>query len=120
MGFAGDPVAHLAVLDGAAHGHDVAGGLVAQGHRGLDALLGPVVPLQDVEVGAADGGAVDLDKDLVIADLGDRQVRVVDQASRPVNLLDNTAHRLFHVGLPLSLYSKIRKLRSMLPAFFSW
>ena len=60
-----DQVALLEALDGGAHLLDDADELVADHHGRLDRLLGPVVPVVDVDVGAADGGLLDPDQDVV-------------------------------------------------------
>ncbi|MNN71143.1 hypothetical protein D3C81_1870500 [compost metagenome] len=65
----------LADLEAAIHvladGDDLAGELVAGDHRHGHVLLGPLVPVPNVDVGAADGGAVHLDQHVLIARDGD-------------------------------------------------
>ena len=51
----GDAVADFVVLHAASHLDDFSNVLVAYGHRGLDGVLRPLVPVVDVQVGAADG-----------------------------------------------------------------
>ena len=75
-----DQVALLEALDGGAHLLDHPDELVADDHRRLDGLLGPVVPVVDVDVGAADRGLLDPDQDVVRArhrhgDLGQLEAR---------------------------------------------
>ena len=53
-----------------AHGFDVAAELVAGNERGMNAALRPLVPLINVQVGAADGGDLDLDQNVGRAELG--------------------------------------------------
>mmetsp|Transcript_85169 Transcript_85169/g.244467 ORF Transcript_85169/g.244467 Transcript_85169/m.244467 type:complete len:357 (-) Transcript_85169:188-1258(-) len=48
--------------------------LVANDHRGRDGALRPVVPLVDVDVGAADGRLLDLDQHVIRANRGLRHV----------------------------------------------
>jgi hypothetical protein len=46
--------------------------LVTDGHRGLDMLLGPGIPVVDMYIGAADGGLMHPDQNLTGAGLGHR------------------------------------------------
>ena len=69
---AADDVADVEVLDVRADLDDLADELVADDHRHRDRLLGPGVPVVDVQVGAADAGPQDLDEHVVDADLRDR------------------------------------------------
>ena len=62
------------VVDVGADFDDLADELVADDHRHGDGLLRPGVPVVDVEVGAADAGAKDLDEHVVDADLRFRDV----------------------------------------------
>ena len=64
VALAGDAVADLEALHLGADLGDRADELVADGHRHRDRGLGPLVPVGDVEVGAADAGVVDLDEDV--------------------------------------------------------
>ena len=70
VAFAGDALADLETLHLAAdlrhHAHE----FVAHGHGHGDGLLRPGVPVVDVDVGAADGGLLDLDEQVVGPDLG--------------------------------------------------
>lgn len=93
-----DPVHFGTDLD---HG---AGELMAHDLRdaGTDPLLGPLVPLVDVHVRAADGGRVYLHQGLVRADLRDRHLLQL-RPGRPLGL-DHRAHCLRHDPvLPTSL-----------------
>jgi hypothetical protein len=69
--FAGDDLADVEVVDVRAYFDDPANELVADDHRDGDGLLGPGVPVVDVDVGAADAGAEDFDHHVVNAGLGD-------------------------------------------------
>src|ERR1035441_6100749 len=60
--FGGDEVARLDAGDFVAHGFDRAAELVAGNQRWMNAALRPLVPLVNVEVGAADGRHLDLDQ----------------------------------------------------------
>src|SRR5262249_49597177 len=62
---AADDVAGLEVVHVGAEGDDLADELVADHHGHGDGLPGPVVPLVDVDVGAADAGPVDADEHVV-------------------------------------------------------
>ena len=53
-------------------------------HRDGDRLLRPVVPVVDMEIGAADGSALDPDQDVVDADPGDGNVFQPQPGSRRV------------------------------------
>jgi hypothetical protein len=67
VAFGRDTVADLVVVDARTHFDDAADELVADDKAGRDRALGPFIPLIDVEVGAADGGLLDLDEHLVHA-----------------------------------------------------
>ena len=60
--FGGDEVAFLHAGDFVADGFDRAAELVAGNERRMNAALRPLVPLVNVQVGAADGGHLDLDQ----------------------------------------------------------
>ena len=64
----GHAIALVDVGDETADSHDVAGELVPDDDRRLDAPLRPVVPVVDVHVGAAHAGAPDANQDFVVAD----------------------------------------------------
>ncbi len=65
VAFAGDDHAWLIVVDVVADLDDLADKFVADDHRHRDRLLRPLVPLIDVDVGAADRGAFDADLHVV-------------------------------------------------------
>src|SRR5262249_29253674 len=71
---AADQVAGAEVIDVGADLDDLADELVADDHGHGDGPAGPVVPLVDVDVGAADAGALDADQDVVDADSRPRHV----------------------------------------------
>src|SRR6266852_1953329 len=56
---------------GASDGGHLAGELVADDHRHRDGLLRPRVPVEDVDVGSADGRLAHLDEQVVGPELGD-------------------------------------------------
>ena len=66
----GDEVAFLHAGDIFADGLDGAAELVAGNERGMNAALRPLVPLIDVQVGAANGRDFDLDQDFVRTECG--------------------------------------------------
>src|SRR5436309_119925 len=72
--FAGDDLADVEVRHIGADLDDGANEFMADDERDGNGLLGPGVPLVDVQVGAADAGAQDLDEDVVDADGGERDV----------------------------------------------
>jgi len=74
VAFAGDALADLEALHFRAHAGDDADVLVADVHRHRDGLLRPLIPVPDMDVGAADRGLGDLDQQVVRADLGHRHV----------------------------------------------
>ena len=70
-----DALADLqATINVLANGDDLTGELVAGDHRHRDVLLAPVVPVPDVDVGAADGGALDPDQNILVARDRDRGI----------------------------------------------
>ena len=88
----------VAANDGAhvlAHLDDGAGKLVTERQRRLDARLRPVVPLEDVQIGAADARRLDLDEHVVRAGLGDRHP--IENETRLTLQLADRPHRLHAV-----------------------
>src|SRR3546814_8636306 len=61
---------------------DAADEFMADHQPGLDRALAPLVPQVDVQVGAADGGFLELDQDLVRARLRDRDLLHPDALGR--------------------------------------
>ena len=74
-------VAGKEVVDICADRHDLTDEFVPHGHRHGDRFLGPGIPVVDVEIGAADPGAIDLDQHVVDADL--RHRHLVEPQPRP-------------------------------------
>src|ERR1700733_11407423 len=70
MAFAGDEVADLEVGDVGADGGDFSDEFMADGHGDGDGLLSPLVPLINVDIGAADACAANADEDVVDAIVG--------------------------------------------------
>src|ERR1700760_1515442 len=71
MHFRRDEVADLDAGDGVADGCNGAAELMAGNVGRLDAVLRPLVPMEDVEVCAADGSSFDGDEHIVGAEGGD-------------------------------------------------
>src|SRR5437764_10609181 len=67
--FAADDIADGKVMHVAADLDDAADEFVADSHRNGNGLLRPVVPVVNVNIGAADAGAENLDEHIVDADL---------------------------------------------------
>jgi hypothetical protein len=64
VAFGADPLAEFVAGDAGADLHDAADEFVPDHEARLDRALTPLVPLVDVQVGAADGGLFQLDQDL--------------------------------------------------------
>src|SRR5439155_12028659 len=102
---AANDLADVEVLDVGADLDDLADELVADNHGDRDRLLGPGIPFVDVQVGAADAGAQDLDKDIVDAD--SRDWNLIQPQANVGFLLDERLHR-FHAGCaPFLQYCKL-------------
>src|SRR6478672_4486012 len=97
----GNALADLqAAVDVLADGDDLAGQLVARDHGNGNVLLGPLVPVPDVDVGAADGGALDPDQHVLVACDGDGRV---DQLQADARLhLGQCLHGIRHQITPNS------------------
>ena len=74
MAFSGHAVSDLVVLDTAAQLHNLADILVTDGHWGLDRVLGPLIPVVDVEVSTANGYFPNLDKNVIYTDFRHRDI----------------------------------------------
>src|SRR5690606_11177190 len=74
VAFGRDALADAVAGHARAHFDHAADELVADHQAGLDGALAPFVPQVDVQVGAADGGLLDLDQDLVGTRLRDRHL----------------------------------------------
>ncbi len=70
----------LEILHLGTRGHDAAGHLVTEHHWGMDMALGPLVPVEDVDVGSANRGGGDLDQDVRTLRLGN--LDLVDLGAR--------------------------------------
>ena len=68
VALAADNVAGEEVVDVGADLDDFADELVADGHGDFDGFLGPVVPLEDVHVGAADAGVAHANQNVIDTD----------------------------------------------------
>ena len=90
MPLGGHAVAGVHVAHERAHLHHVARELVADGERRLAAPLRPVVPLVDVDVGAADAGAAHADQHLIVTDGRLRHLLQHEARRRP--LLHECSH----------------------------
>ncbi len=74
VAFAGDAIADGEAAHFLADGDHLSHILVPHHHGDGNGLLGPLVPVVDVHVGAADGGLADLDEQIVVAELGSRDI----------------------------------------------
>ena len=72
--FAADHIAHAKILDVAADIDDSPDEFMAHHQRHGNGLLRPGVPIEDVDVGAADAGSQDFDQHVVDAELRHRHV----------------------------------------------
>src|SRR4029079_1839921 len=82
-----------------AHRHHGAGDLVAERHRHLrDPLVGPFVPVVDVQVRSADRGAVDLHEHLTLTCFGNRDLHEIGAGL--AGGLAQGAHRRGHRAKP--------------------
>ncbi len=71
VAFAADDLARKEVGDIGANGDNFAHELMANRHGHRNGAARPIVPVQDVDVGAADGGSIHADQNVVDADLRD-------------------------------------------------
>jgi hypothetical protein len=70
--------------------HDPAGHFVAEHSRRLDVAARPVVPVEDVDIGATDGGGGNLDQNILARRFGDGDL--VDLGARTGSGLDHCRH----------------------------
>ena len=70
VAFARDQLARMKIDDIGADGGDLADEFMADRHGHRDGLLGPGIPVIDVNIRAADSGAVDADQNVIDADSG--------------------------------------------------
>ena len=80
MGLGRDKRPGCEVFDLRSGGDDPPRHLVTEHPRRMDVTLGPLIPVEDVDVGPADGGGGDLDQD--VRALGLRDVDLVDLGAR--------------------------------------
>ena len=92
VSLARDPIAGAEAAHLAADLDDLARILVTHGHRHRHRLLRPGVPVVDMHVGAANGGATHFDEDVVVADRGLRHILHPDPGFRAS--LDQCFHSL--------------------------
>ena len=90
VAFARHALPNLKASDVGAEFGDLARIFVADRHRRRDRLLRPLVPIEDMDVGAADAGLVHLHQHVVGADLRNRLLR--EPQARLRLLLDEGAH----------------------------
>ena len=95
VAFAGNPLADLQAGDTGAHGSHLTHIFVADGHRGLDVQLGPGIPVENVNVSTADGGLVNLNKNLTGA--GNRHGNLPQFQAGAGSGLNDGVHKLSHV-----------------------
>src|SRR3546814_11424120 len=82
MALGRDALADRVAVHAGADFDDAADEFMADHQPGLDRSLAPLVPQVDVQVGAADGGLLELDQDLVRARLRDRDLFHPDALGR--------------------------------------
>ena len=87
----------MEVGDVGADGGDFADELMADDHGDGDGLLGPLVPLVNVDVGAADAGLADADQDVVNAKSGSG----TSSSQRPRSAWALTSARMVLPEMPL-------------------
>jgi hypothetical protein len=103
VAFAGDTLAHMETGNTVAQSGDLADVLVADGLAGLHVLSCPVVPLIDVNVGAADSGLMNLDENFASLGLGNGNLPQLQ--ANTCNGLNNGVHVLFHDRPPIIYHS---------------
>jgi len=74
MPFSGDEIANTEIVNIASDLNDPAHKLVTDRHGNRNSLLSPFIPVVNVNVRAADGGLVNLDKDVIDPHLRDRNL----------------------------------------------
>ena len=95
MPLAADHVTHLDVRDVAAKCRHGAGKFMTDHHGHGDGLLRPLIPVVDMHIGAANGGLMDLDQDIIEAHL--RHGHILQPQPRPRLLFDQRLHRIFPI-----------------------
>ncbi len=94
MSFRGHPIALFVAGDLAARGGDNAGEFVTHRHGQRDGCLGPLIPLVDMNVRAANGAALGADQHVVGPDVGHRDV------FQPKTRLSLALHQRLHDTIP--------------------
>src|SRR5258708_32641725 len=74
VAFAGHHLARKEVRNIGADFHDFAHELMPDRHANRNCALRPFIPVENMDVGAADGGFADADEDVVQADFGNWNV----------------------------------------------
>ena len=74
VSLAGDYITRLEFGHGCTHAFNHTAEFMAHMHTYRNRLLGPGVPVPDMEVCAADGGLVNLDKNIIRTDLWHRYI----------------------------------------------
>ncbi len=92
VAFAAHQIARVEIADVGAHLHDLADKLVADRHRHRNGALRPLVPIVDMNIGAADAGALYADQDIVDAD------RRLGNLFEPQARLALALYECFHEG----------------------
>src|SRR5205085_10786854 len=87
-----------------AKGRYLAAELVSGNQRRMDAVLRPAIPVVNVQVGAADGGDLDLDQDVGAPEGGD--LYFANICARSSLRLDYRQHRSSHDCLPMNWMRK--------------
>src|SRR6202034_4486536 len=90
MSLAGHPIAGLYAAHFAADVHDLARVCMTDRHRRRDGFLRPGIPVVDVHVGTANGGAVDFGEHIVVTD------RRLGHVLHPDSRFRASFHQCFH------------------------
>ena len=91
MTLGADQLSHLEAGDVGAQTDDLSRELVPHGHRGRNRGPGPVVPIEDMHVGATDPGRQHPDQDVIGPWFGDRDV--VEAQPHLVGMFHKSPHR---------------------------
>ena len=96
VALAGHALPDAQAAHGVAESDDLAGIFMADRHRRRNGLLRPFVPVEDMDVGAADAGLVDLHQNVVGPDLRLRNVGEPQAGGRL--FLDEGLHAIAPLG----------------------